>query len=540
MSLRSRLVLGAAATVALAVILASVAVYFIVRSELEGQVDRTLQTNAASIVSSASASREGFGFVVLYAPNVYELISHTPPLSGYFQLVTASGAVYIPGDYIAKTPPIAVTTRAEAVAAGRVHAYDYDTQFEGQEVRVLTLRTQIETSVAGSGLAPRFPTSEGVALQVATSLTGVNNELSRIRLWLLLIALGGVAVASSAGLLVARSTLRPVRDLSETAERVRATRDLSQRINVGAGDELGQLARTFNEMLAALDDAAKRQRQLVQDASHELRTPLTSLRTNIEVLADGDSLSPEDRTQLLHDVIGQLGEMTALISELTALARGEEQAYEPEEVRLDLVAEEAVRRTLRNHPDAVVETDAVAASVVANPAALERAVANLLDNAAKWNRPGVPIEVRVRNGEVTVRDHGPGIAEADVPHIFERFYRATSARSMPGSGLGLAIVQQVAEANGGSITCEQPPGGGTLMRLRLPTGTLPAAPDGKRPPASPPGAAEPVHAGAAAMGKRSLGRLAATRSRLRSGDGGRARADHGGAPGRRIGGRRGD
>jgi two-component system sensor histidine kinase MprB len=267
---------------------------------------------------------------------------------------------------------------------------------------------------------------------------------------------------------VARTTLRPVRELSETAERVRKTRDLSQRIDVDGTDELATLARTFNAMLESLDEAAQRQRQLVQDASHELRTPLTSLRTNIEVLASGGRMPAAERKQLLQDVVVQLGEMTELIGELTELARGEEQNQPLEEVRLDLLTEEAIARATRHHPDVPIEVDLTPSTVVGQPASLERAVTNLLDNAAKWSPAGSPIEVHLAEGELTVRDHGPGIAAEDVPHVFERFYRATSARGMPGSGLGLAIVKQVAESHGGTIEVEAPEGGGTLMRLSIP------------------------------------------------------------------------
>ncbi len=199
-----------------------------------------------------------------------------------------------------------------------------------------------------------------------------------------------------------------------------------------------------------------------------MRTPLTSLRTNVEVLAQSERLPPEDRAQLMRDVIAQLGEMTELIGELTELARGEEQAEPLEDVRLDLVAEAAIKRASRNHPEVPIEADLAPWAMVGQPASLERAIANLLDNAAKWSPAGSPVEVKLAHGELTVRDHGPGIAAEDVPHVFERFYRATSARSMPGSGLGLAIVQQVAEAHHGSVAVEAAPGGdGALFRLRL-------------------------------------------------------------------------
>jgi len=220
-------------------------------------------------------------------------------------------------------------------------------------------------------------------------------------------------------------------------------------------------------MLAALEESSRAQRQLVADASHELRTPLTSLRTNIEVLARGDELAKADRERLLEDVVEQIGEMTSLIGELIELARGERGEEAPEDVRLDLIAEGAVERARRNRPNVSFTTDFEEATVYGAPSTIERAVANLLDNAAKWSPPGGEVEVGVRAGEVSVRDHGPGIAEEDLPYVFDRFYRARTARGLPGSGLGLAIVKQVADAHGGQVLAERAEGGGTRMRLRF-------------------------------------------------------------------------
>ena len=220
-------------------------------------------------------------------------------------------------------------------------------------------------------------------------------------------------------------------------------------------------------MLGALEESSRAQRQLVADASHELRTPLTSLRTNIEVLATERTLPPGDREKLLGDVVEQLGEMTSLIAELIELARAEQTHEEPEDVRLDLLTESAVERAQRNTPSIVFKPELGESLVHGVPSTIERAVANLLDNAAKWSQPGGEVEVGVHDGEVTVRDHGAGIAEEDLPYVFDRFYRASSARGLPGSGLGLAIVKQVAEAHGGTVTAEPAAGGGTLMRLRL-------------------------------------------------------------------------
>lgn len=447
MTLRTRLVLVATAAVAVAVVLASAIVYFLVSNELRGQIDRGLRQQAIQI-----PRLPGTGLQNLIAPKQYAIHVRGDPFGGLFQFVDSDGNTYRPEEFNSLPPLLPGVSVAQQVANGRHAQFFSEAHLAGEHVRILT--TQVRP---------------GIALEVASRLTDVDHELAKIRLWLILVAVGGVGLASIAGFLVARASLKPVRDLSEAAERVRATRDLTQRIRVEGNDELSRLALTFNAMLESLDDAAKRQQQLVQDASHELRTPLTSLRTNIEVLARGDALPPEDRDQLLADVVAQLGEMTALISELTELARGEDQASLLEDVHLDLVTEDAIRRAARNHPDVPIEADLAPSSMTGSPANLERAIANLLDNAAKWSPPGSPVEVRLVDGELTVRDHGPGIGEADLPHVFERFYRATSARSMPGSGLGLAIVKQVAEAHGGTITAEPAPGGGTLMRLRLGT-----------------------------------------------------------------------
>ncbi len=278
---------------------------------------------------------------------------------------------------------------------------------------------------------------------------------------LALVAAAAVALAAGLGLVVAKAVLAPVQRLTRTAEEVSETRDLSRRIDASGTDELSRLAATFNTMLGALEDSARAQRQLVSDASHELRTPLTSLRTNIEVLARDQAMPAADREALLRDVTEQLTEMTALIAELVELARGDQVPTEPEDVRLDLVAADAIERTRRNRPGVTFKPELEESLIHGVPATVERAVSNLLDNAAKWSPPGGTVDV-------TVRDHGPGIDEADLPFVFDRFYRAPSARGMPGSGLGLAIVRQVAEAHGGTVVANRADGGGTLIRLCLP------------------------------------------------------------------------
>lgn len=445
MKLRTRIGLVSAVAVALAIAAASGLTYVVVRGELRDQVDEALQQRAATI------HRLRIG----QTPSGQEYLDVPAPVlggaAGYTQLVTPDGGtIRAPGE----TVELPVSERDRAAARGTTDAFFTDRTVDGTHIRVYTL-----------------PLQQGYALQISRPLDEVDEALSRIRSWLLAIAAVGVGLAAVLGVLAARTIIAPVRRLTGVAEEVSTTRDLSRRIDDSGSDELARLASTFNTMLGALEESAQAQRRLVADASHELRTPLTSVRTNIEVLARGDGLAPEEREQILRDVNEQLTEMSALVAELVELARGDTPvAAEPEDVRLDLVAAEAIERTKRNHQGLAFHTHLEESVVHGTAASIERAISNLIDNAAKWSPPGEVIEVSVASGEIVVRDHGPGIADDDLPFVFDRFYRAPSARGMPGSGLGLAIVRQVADAHGGSIRAEAADGGGTLMRLTLPPG----------------------------------------------------------------------
>jgi two-component system sensor histidine kinase MprB len=441
MSFRARLALVAAAAVALAVVLASVVVYVLVRNQLRGTVDAALRDRAAEISRfPLHAFRAGDQAFLERGPGLGEA-------PGYVQVVTSDGTRIRAADARIELP---VSDHVLSVATGDSGSFFTDATVSDVHVRVLTI-----------------PGSSGFAVQIARPLTEVDRSLGRIRLFLILIAAGGIAVAAALGLAVSRAALAPVRRLTAATERVTDTGDLSERIDATGEDELSRLAGSFNSMLGALEDSTRAQRQLVADASHELRTPLTSLRTNIEVLAGSKTLPAGDRERLLHDVVEQLGEMTSLIAELIELARVGRVPAETEDIRLDLLAADAVERASRDRPSVRFSTDLDESFVHGEPAAIERAVGNLLDNAAKWSPPGGEVEVVVHEGELTVRDHGPGIDEEDLPFVFDRFYRAPSARGMPGSGLGLAIVRQVAEAHGGTVTAERAEGGGTRISLRL-------------------------------------------------------------------------
>jgi two-component system sensor histidine kinase MprB len=444
MSFRARLALVAAAAVALAVVLASVVVYVVVRDQLRSTVDDSLRERAQEISHRAPERIFGGPGPAFGEVGVYQ------------QLVSANGDALRPRD---QTTPLPINDRVLDVAAGNRGAYFSDARVRGVHLRVLTFPYS-------PGFVAGLPVSDA-ALQLARPLTETDDSLAQIRLLLFLICAGGIAVAAGLGLAVSRTALAPVRRLTDATENVTETGDLSERIDTRGQDELSRLAVSFNTMLGALEESTRKQRQLVADASHELRTPLTSLRTNIEVLASERRLPAPERKRLLSDVVEQLTEMTTLIAELIELARAGQQPAEPEDVRLDLVAGDAVERARRNRPEVTFKTDLDESMVSGVPETIERAVANLLDNAAKWSPPGGEIDVAVSNGTVSVRDRGPGIDEEDLPYVFDRFYRARSARGMPGSGLGLAIVRQVAESHGGEVVAERAEGGGTRITLRL-------------------------------------------------------------------------
>ncbi len=383
MSFRARIAISAAVAVALTVVVASVLLYLVAREQLRAPVDDALEARTVELLSHPLRLYE--------TPDGTTHLAVLPEFGearGYVQVVRSDGQVIGPRRQGLELP---VDEDILAVAAENGGANWKDVTVDGTHLRMLT-----------------FPYGPGAAVQVARPLTEVDKSLDRIGLFLLLIAAGGVVIAAGLGLLVARAALAPVRRLTSTVERVSETQDLSERIDVDGQDELSRLAASFNTMLAALEESTRAQRQLVADASHELRTPLTSVRTNIEVLAGDRTIPPDDRRRLLSDVVEQLGEMTMLISELIELARAEQHVAEPEDVRLDLLVADAVERARRNRPEVVYSVDLEPATVQGVPATIERAVGNLLDNAAKWSPPGAEVEVVVRDGQLVVRDHGPG------------------------------------------------------------------------------------------------------------------------------------
>jgi two-component system sensor histidine kinase MprB len=433
---KKRLTIGAAAAVAVAVALASSVIFIVVRGVLRDEIDTALSELAGRVVEVDSFGRMSISLPAtpFGGPRGYAEIASFDP-----EITLTDNRDEIPQNNMTR-----------AVAVGDRDAFYNDLVISGTHVRVLTSRV-----------------GPSLAVQVARPMAEVDNAMRRMGLVLLIVALCGIALAGVVGGAVARATLAPVKKMTDTAELVSVTGDLSQRIDQTGTDELGRLATSFNAMLDALESSLATQRRLVADASHELRTPLTSIRTNIEVLQRDATMSEEERSRILDDVTEQLEEMTGLISDLVELARGNEPSSVVEPVQLDRLVADVISRSERHVPDRHFQLEAQPSFVVGVPNRIERAVSNLLDNAAKWSPPGGTIEVKVEGPEVVVEDHGPGVAPEDAPHVFDRFYRSAKARGLPGSGLGLAIVRQVAEAHGGSVTVEPTNGGGARFRLRL-------------------------------------------------------------------------
>ena len=438
MTFRTRLALASAAAVAAAIAVASLASYTLVSSQLRGSIDDSLKARASAVKVPEDQPLTEFEI--------------TKPLlggaGGYAQLVTAGGSAIRQPD--AKIP--LPSRGARGVADGTRNPFFEDATVSGTHMRIWTTQ-----------YAP------GIALQIARPLDEVDRTLDRLAGYLTAIAVGGIALAALLGVLISQTAIAPVRRLTETAERVTATRDLSERIPGPGRDELGRLAASFNSMLGTLDDSLRAQTQLVADASHELRTPLTSLRTNVEVLQRAQNLSEGERARMLGEIRSQAEELSELLADLLDLSRSERVLPEP--VQLDEVVETALERTRRSANGVRFDSHLEPTTVNGVSSRLERAVANLLDNAVKWSPRDGTVEIDLSGGELRVRDHGPGIAADDLPRVFDRFYRAPSARGVPGSGLGLAIVRQVVEEHGGSVTAENAPDGGARIRVRLSAGS---------------------------------------------------------------------
>jgi two-component system sensor histidine kinase MprB len=477
MTLRARIAAVASVSVALAVLVSAIGAYLAVRSDLRGEVDRGLRQRAQAFTVSPgdgpggepglgspeaapqpsgqtgdgqSSSSDGRGGPRGYPGGALPGSIQPAPFgaaSGYVQFVSPEGTVNVPGGQGVSPTRIPITARDRAIAERGSGSSLTDRSVQGTPLRVLTV-----------------PTGAGGAVLVARSLSEVNHELNRLLLILSLIGVGGIVLAALLGTLVARTALAPVARFTRRTETLTGNLDLSRRLEVEGRDELARLAESFNGTLDALERSVEAQRHLIADASHELRTPIASLRANIQVLGEAARLPPAEQEGLRRDIVEELDALTALVGDVVELARGTAPDGSADDVRLDEVVQEAVQRT-RRRGDLRFELSLEPTIVSGQADRIDRAVSNLLDNARRWSPAEGTVEVALKDGVLTVRDHGPGFEESDLPFVFDRFYRAARARKLPGSGLGLAIVRQAAESCGGYAEAQNAPGGGALLRV---------------------------------------------------------------------------
>jgi two-component system, OmpR family, sensor histidine kinase MprB len=453
-SLRTRIAAAAGIAVALVVVIAAVAIYLGVRAELRGEVDNSLRDRASALTmrggdrpppgdepdGGGGAGRPGGAFPIL----------PREPFGGpegVAQLVLPSGhAIRRPGSRESDMLPVDARTRA--VARSGAGEFLKDETVSGTHLRVLT---------RGVG-------SRG-AIQVARPLDEVDRQLDRVLLVLLLVGAAGVAIGAALAAVVARTALAPIDRFTRRTEEIAGDPDPSHRIEVTSKDELGRLARSFNTTLDSLGRSVEAQRQLVADASHELRTPIASLRANIQTLEHAERLPAAELESLRADIVAELDELTALVADIVELARGAKPGESEDEVRLDEIVESVAHRARARANGVAIDVSTEPTVVRGEPDRIQRAVSNLVDNALKWSPGDGRVEIDLAAGSLSVRDHGPGFKEADLPYVFDRFYRADNARSLPGSGLGLAIVRQAAEAHGGEVEAGNAPGGGAVVRI---------------------------------------------------------------------------
>jgi two-component system, OmpR family, sensor histidine kinase MprB len=436
-SLRRRLALMSALAVGVTVALASLGCYLVMRHELHAQVDEPLRAQGERIAER----RELVG----------QRLPGPPKGAGgpaeFSQVVAPDGAVRDRYGGLA----IAVAAGDRAAALGGGHPFLSDRTSGGVHLRVLTV------PIPGFG-----------AVQIGRSLEGVDNVLARLRIVLVLLVVLGTAFAAAMARLFSRPVMQPITDLTRTAEHIEATGDLGRRLGARGTDEVGRMAERFDAMLDRVQASQVAQRRLVADASHELRTPVTSLRTNMEVLLAGAELEEGERRALLRDMVGQSEELSALVGDLIELARGDEGDPPVEDVALDGLIAEAVERARRHASGVRFRTDLAPTTIHGVPDRLGRAVNNVLDNAARHSPSDGVVEVALRDGTLSVRDHGPGVPADELPLLFDRFFRGEGTRERQGSGLGLAIVRQVVESHGGAVEAANAEGGGLVVRLTLP------------------------------------------------------------------------
>jgi two-component system, OmpR family, sensor histidine kinase MprB len=450
-SLRRRITGAAALAVAAVALTLGVTGYLSTRSHLIGELQQELRSRASPYLQAHNghggqpSATQGGG----PSPAGSPAVPSAPPLGGapgYFQFVHANGTV-VAGS--GGTPQLPVDARVLEIAKRARGSFFSTARVKGIHVEILTVGDPYDH----------------YAVEVALPLTGVDSVLSSLLLTYGLLVGAGVLVAGALGTLIARSALAPIERFSEQTEQVTSALDRPRRLPETGASELRRLAASFNQTLDALEQSIQAQRHLIADASHELRTPMAALRSDIQILLEAHRLPEEERVGLQEAILAELDELTQLVADVVELARGSAPSEHTEPIELNSVVKKAVESAQRRSPQLQFSMHLEATVVVNAPERVSRAVTNVVDNARKWSPPDGEIEILLREGLLTVRDHGPGFPEKDLAHVFDRFYRGEAARRMPGSGLGLAIVKQAAEAHGGSAEAANAPDGGAVLQV---------------------------------------------------------------------------
>ncbi len=443
MNLRTRFALIAGVLVFILATVMSVGAYRIASSQLENQVQTSLEQRITRILNIMA--RPNFSWRDSFGPGPVNQAIMQTEVDAITQVVLPNGQVLGRREY----PQLPIENADKALSFDGQRVHKSSTIIDGHTFRTMTVLA-----------------NDGSLIQVAKDTQILIDARNGMRTWFPLFAALAVMVSAVIGWLFAGRVSKPIENLALTADDIAQTQDLERRITVSGKDEVARLSTSFNTMLTALSKSMNRQRQLVQDASHELRTPLTSLRANSELL-ERASVSDADRTAILADMRAEIDELTALSTELSALAIDQKAAESSIDTDLAVIADEIATRAARRGGTAVSVHVTDDVMVQARPHQLERAISNLVDNAIKFSGGTSEVEIHVGAKRVEVRDHGPGISDGDKPHVFDRFYRATATRSMPGSGLGLSIVSQFAEDHNASAYVLDNVGGGAIVGIQF-------------------------------------------------------------------------
>jgi two-component system sensor histidine kinase MprB len=453
LTLRGRLALMSAVAVAVAIVLAASSAWLITRNQLILQLDASLQSSALTALGKGSSHA------------ICDLNYITSPYTPRFQVVDTDGVLLCGQTPDSPRPdPVDLDVAASSLAQVTRDGVTYD----GTRIRVVAMTL-------------RSPYGH-FAVLVFEPMSVVDNPMRSLSFLYIGIAALGILLAASAGLVIARAGLAPVDRLTQAAEHIARTEDLSVTLPIEGNDEVARLGQAFNTMTHALAESRERQRRLIEDAGHELRTPLTSMRTNVDLLrrsaATGRPLPEGEAPRMLTSIDAQMRELSDLVVDLLSLARGVQPATDgvARTVPLHKIVERALDRARLRGPDHQIDAQLRPWFVRGDPTGMERAVLNILDNAIKFSPPGGSIEVSLIDGQLVVRDHGPGISKADSAEVFERFWRSPTARALPGSGLGLAIVAQVMRDVGGKVTLASAPTGGAVATCAFPGSRTEPAP----------------------------------------------------------------